>query len=139
MRTRLVPVLGLLLALAPARAADDAKAARATLDRAIKAMGGEKLLAAKALSGTSRGTAEVVGIKATVTNEWTVQGLDQFKWVTEAKINENTAAVTLVLKGDKAWLKGNANPSNPLTKEQTKALAQGFAGLRIAESLLPLT
>jgi hypothetical protein len=102
-------------------------------------MGGEKLLAAKALSGTSRGTAEVVGIKATVTNEWTVQGLDQFKWVSDVKVGENPGAVTLVFNKDTAWLKGNNAAANALTKDQTKALSQGFVALRVAESLLPLT
>jgi hypothetical protein len=139
MTKRLSLLLFLVLTACPLRAADDAKAARETLDRAVKAMGGEKLLAKKALSGTSRGTVEVLGMKNPVTNEWTVQGLDQLKWVSEVKLGDNTAAVVLVLNRDKTWLKGNNAEPNPLTKEQTRSLQQGFAALRLAESPLPLT
>jgi hypothetical protein len=139
MMNRLCLVLISLCLAGPLRAADDAKAARETLGRAIKAMGGEKLLAATALSGTSRGTIEVLGNKSPVTNEWTVQGIDQLKWVSEVKLGDNTAAIVLVLNRDKTWIKGNNNEPNPLNKEQTKALQQGFAGLRLAEWLLPLT
>lgn len=139
MTKRFSLVLFALCLVGPARAADDAKAARETLDRAVKAMGGPKLLAKKALSGTSRGTVEVLGNKSPVTNEWTVQGLDQLKWISEVKLGDNTAAVVLVLNRDKTWVKGNNGEPNPLNKEQTKSLQQGIAGLRLAESLLPLT
>ncbi|MFO0844744.1 MAG: hypothetical protein U0797_20500 [Gemmataceae bacterium] len=140
MTKRLTIVLALALAAGPLGAADDSKAARGTLDRAIEAMGGRKLLAKKALSGTSRGSVELLGIKSTVTNEWTVQGLDQLKWVTDAKLSDgNTAAVVLVLNGDKTWAKANNGEPNPLEREQTRALQQGFGALRLIESLLPLT
>lgn len=132
-------ILLLVCATHPMCAEDEAKAARAMLDRAVKAMGGPKLLAMKALSGTSRGTLEALGNKNPVTNEWTVQGIDQFKWVTEVKLNDNPAAITVILNRDKSWVKGNNAEAGALTKEQSRALAQGFAGLRLAESLLPLT
>jgi hypothetical protein len=141
MRKRLSLLSVLLVLVSPRSGAadEDAKAARATLDRAIKAMGGPKLLAARALSGSSRGTIFVLGNKSPVTNEWTVQGLDQLKWVTEVTLNDNPAAITLVVDRDKGWIKGNDNPSNPLPKEQLPALLQGFAALRLTETLLPLT
>ena len=67
------------------RATTNAKAARATLDQAIEAMGGAKLLAAEAsLSRHEQGHARGAGqAKSPVTNEWTVQGPDQLKWTTE--------------------------------------------------------
>jgi hypothetical protein len=139
MTKQLALVLFALCLVGSARAADDAKAARETLDRAVKAMGGSKLLAKKALSGTSRGTVEVLGNKSAVSNEWTVQGLDQLKWATSVTIGDNPTAVVLVLNRDKSWVKGNNGEPNPLNKEQLKASQQGFAGLRLAESLLPLT
>jgi hypothetical protein len=118
---------------------EDAKAARETLERAIKAMGGPKLLAARALSGTSRGTVFVLGNKSPVTNEWTVQGLDQLKWVTEVTLNDNPAAITVVIDRDKGWIKGNDNPAGALPKARLPAVLHGFAGLRLVETLLPLT
>lgn len=137
----LLAVLGLSPLVAPAacRADEDAKAARATLERAIKAMGGPKLLAARALSGSSRGSVFVLGNKSPVTNEWTVQGLDQLKWVTEVTLNDNPAAITVVIDRDKGWIKGNDNPAGDLPKAQLPAVLHGFAGLRLVETLLPLT
>lgn len=132
-------VILIALLAAPLLGDDDAKAAREALDKAITAMGGPKLLAKRALSGTSRGTVEALGMKNAVTNEWTVQGLTQLKWVAEVKLNDNPAAITLVMNGEQVWIKGNNGDANALMKEQAKAFAQGFAGLRLAESLLPLT
>src|SRR5262245_15457032 len=137
----LLATMCLLPLLAPpaSYADEDAKAARATLDRAIAAMGGPKVLAARALSGTSRGTIFVLGNKSPVTNEWTVQGLDQLKWVTEVTLNDNPASIIVVVDRDKGWIKGNDNPAGPLPKEQLPAILQGFAALRLVETLLPLT
>jgi hypothetical protein len=54
-------------------------------------------------------------------------------------LNDNPAAITLVVDRDKGWIKGNDNPAGALPKEHLAALLQGFAGLRLAETLLPLT
>ena len=129
----------LLLAAGAGRGEEAAKAARATLERGITALGGPKLLAARALSGTSRGSVFVLGNKSPVTNEWTVQGLDQLKWVTEVTLNDNPASITVVLDRDKGWIKGNDAPAGPLPKAQLPALLHGFAALRIVETLVPLT
>src|SRR5262245_8408145 len=143
MSTRLPLVTLLLLCpfLAPpaCRADEDAKSARATLDRAIAAMGGPKLLAARALSGSSRGSIFVLGNKSPVTNEWTVQGLDQLKWVTEVTLNDNPASIVVVFDRDKGWVKGNDSPAGALPKAQVEAVRQGFTALRLVETLLPLT
>jgi hypothetical protein len=119
--------------------ADETSSARKTLDRGIAALGGAKRLADRALSGTSRGTAHVTGMKLTVSNEWTVQGFDQLKWASETTINDNTVNITLVMNGNKGWIKGNNAEASPIQKEQLIAFRQGVAGLRIAESLVPLT
>lgn len=126
-----VPVLG--------RGDEDAKAARAALDRGIKALGGAKLLADRALTGTSRGTIFVLGMKSTVTNEWTVQGLDQIKWVSDVKLNDNPAAVVLVIDKDKGWTKANTAAATPMPKELLTAFQHGILGLRLVETLVPLT
>ncbi len=120
-------------------AEEDARSARAILDRAIEAMGGAKALSKPALSGSSRGTLEAVGNRSNVTNEWTVQGLDQLKWSSELTLNDNLVSIVVVLNKNQAWIQGNNNPSNEIDKEQTRPLQQGFAALRLAESLVPLT
>jgi hypothetical protein len=136
------PFLLMLLAVlwvAVARAdEEDTKAAQATLDRAITAMGGAKVLAPRALSGTSRGTIEVLGMKNPVTNEWTVQGLDQVRWSSELTLNDKQTTIVLVVNGEKGWIKGNNASAGELPKTQVAAFRQGMAALRVAESLLPL-
>jgi hypothetical protein len=72
---------------------DEAKTARATLDRAIKAMGGAALLGKHpALAGKSQGKMTVNTKTSPVTNEWLVQGLDQVTWTTRASIPGSSAS-----------------------------------------------
>jgi hypothetical protein len=131
-------LLGVFL-VAPGSRANDARAARALLDRAIDAMGGAKALAgARALSGKSKGTFRAAGKATAVANEWTVQGLDRLKWNTELTENDNTTAILLVLDRGKGWIKGGANKANELSKEVHVPFRHGFAALRLAETLLPL-
>ena len=93
-----------LLVLVPS--ADDGKAARALLDRAIAAMGGEKLLSAPhAVTGKSRGT--LIGdARTAVSNTFTVQGLDRLLWDSEL----GTSTFKLGLGAKSAWICGNGNP-----------------------------
>lgn len=116
----------------------DEKAARAILDRAIEALGGKKALAPRALSGTSRGTITVNETKSPITNTWTVQGLDQLKWSSEFTLNDNLTTIVMVVDRDKGWISGNNGEAGPLPKALFTPIRHGFAGLRLADSLLPL-
>lgn len=136
--TRRLSLLTLLL-LSSALFAEEAKSARETLLRAIKAAGGEKLLAAKALQGKSRGTLLLLGNKSPVNNEFFVQGLDQVKWSSEVTLNDKQVTAVLVIDKDKGWIKGDNAEPGTLEKKQIKAFLQGFAALRLVESLVPLT
>ncbi|MGL4550900.1 MAG: hypothetical protein ACRC33_06905 [Gemmataceae bacterium] len=106
-------------------AADDAKAARSLLDRAVAALGGAKALSAPhALTGRSKGTLHV-GPATELKNAFTVQGLDRMKWETE--INAGTLVLGLNKSG--MWV-----GPNDVTKETALAFRRGFAALRIAET-----
>lgn len=135
----LVAVVCLLGLPAAGLAEEDGKAARVLLERAITALGGKTVLTARGLSGTSRGTAYALGMKAPVRNEWIVQGLDQVKWTTDVTLNDNPTTIVLVINRDSGWLKGGNSDAGPVAKPQLTAFRQAMAGLRLAEWLLPLT
>src|SRR5262249_44564532 len=70
---------------------------------------------------------------------WTVQGLTQSRWSSEVTINDSKATFLVVLNGDKGWISGNGQAASELKKEQVKAFGQLFTGLRLGETLVPLT
>ncbi|MFO0877148.1 MAG: hypothetical protein U0840_07210 [Gemmataceae bacterium] len=138
MNTRMAAGLGVLVLAACGLAEDASKTARTTLDRAIQQMGGSKLLAPKALSGTSQGSVTTSDNKIKVANEWTVQGMNQMRWVTQVSLNDNPSKITLVLNGDQGWIKAGDGNTNDVDKKQLKVFLQLFAALRLAETLVPL-
>jgi hypothetical protein len=126
--------VSLLCLAAPVRAEDD-KEARAAVDRAIKALGGEKVLASEgSLSGKSKGEATINGVKSTVSNEWVVQGTDRLKWVSEVTLNDKPVSITLGLDRGKGWIQGNNAKANDLPKGYLPAFGQTFAALRLIEN-----
>jgi hypothetical protein len=102
----LVLVTALVSGLAnPARGADD-KDAQATLDKAIKALGGaEKLGAAKALTWKSKGKISFGGNENAFNAATTVAGLDQFRGEFEGEFGGNKVMGVTVVSGDKGWRK----------------------------------
>jgi hypothetical protein len=90
----------------PARAAEgDAKA---ILDKAIKAVGGEEKLAkAEALSWKSKGTVNFNGNESESTEEVTARGLDHY----HREFGNDQFHVEVVLAGDKGWRKFGDNSS----------------------------
>jgi hypothetical protein len=88
-----------------ARAAD-AKDAKAILDKAIKALGGEdKLSKAEALTWKAKGVISFGGNDNKFTSQTTVQGLDHFRNEFEGEFGGNPIKGVVVLNGDKAWRK----------------------------------
>src|SRR5271165_2194385 len=90
----------------PARAAEgDAKA---ILDKAIKAVGGEEKLAkAEAFSWKSKGTVNFGGNESDSTEEVTAKGLDHYR----REFGNDQFHVEVVLAGDKGWRKFGDNAS----------------------------
>jgi hypothetical protein len=99
----LVTVFGLGLA-GPIRADD--KDAKAILDKAIKALGGEeKLSKASAITWKVKGKISFGENESGFTGQVTVQGVDHFRSLFEGEFNDNKFKAVTVLSGDKGWRK----------------------------------
>jgi hypothetical protein len=86
-----------------ARAADE-KDAKAILDKAIKALGGEeKLGAAKAITWKAKGKINLGGNESEFTSEATAQGLDHYRSSFEGEFNGNKVKGDGAVNGDKGW------------------------------------
>lgn len=100
----------------PARA--DEQAAKAIVDKAIKAMGGEERLAkVKAFSEKGKGTILFEGFELAFTFETTAKGRDQYRATYEGESNGEKFSGATVLDGDKGWKKVNDN-TEELTGEK---------------------
>ena len=102
-RAALLCVMTASVAL-PARA--DEKEAKATIDKAIKAMGGEeKLSGVKAFSAKGKGTVNLDGADIDFTFELTAQGIDKYRSAYEGEVGGDKFDGATVLDGDKGWKK----------------------------------
>ena len=121
--------LCLLLGLGGVNRADDD--ARAIIDKAIKAAGGEQALAKyKAQTWKEKGTFYGEGDGQPYTGTYAVQWPDKFKM-------EITDVFTLVLKGDQGWFSAGGNTTE-MSKEQLAETKEGqYIGW--VATLLPLT
>jgi outer membrane lipoprotein-sorting protein len=129
MRMAALGSLILCVLVGPARA-DDAADARAIINKAIKAGGGEEKLA-KFKSQTFSETGKYYGTGAALdyTGEYAVQLPDRFRM-------EIKGVFTMVVAGDKGWLK-DPNGTVEMSKEQLDNERRNLRGGEIA-SLLPL-
>jgi hypothetical protein len=110
-KTQSLTVLALCLVFAgPASRADDQADARALLDKAIKAMGGEAKLA-KLGTASVKGklTASEGGQNLEITLEGIWQGLQQYRADVEVQEGGTNFKGVLVFNGDKGWLKKMCN------------------------------
>jgi outer membrane lipoprotein-sorting protein len=120
----------LCLAADPAVPADDAKVARALVDKAIVALGGAKAVrAAHTMTGTGTGTLHLNGANQKVRNRFTAQGIDRLRW--EIDINGGTLRLGLYAKG--VWISANGIDANATDKDTATAFRRGVAALRVAE------
>jgi hypothetical protein len=121
----------------PARAADD-KDAKAILDKAIKALGGEeKLKALQAVTWKAKGTISFGGNDSDFTSRATAQGLDHYRGEFEAEFGGNKIKGVTVLAGDKGW----RQISGETTELDKAALANEKRGVYlqlVPATLLPL-
>ena len=139
MPTRSLFLVLSLSAVGSLHAADETKAARQIVDRAITAVGGAKRLASQqSLSGTSRGTIQLGDAQHNIENSWTVQGLDKLHWKSDLTAGDQTLNIVLVLDGKRGWIQGNGQKSSELKADLLTPLRQGFIGLRLVETLTPL-
>lgn len=93
-----------VLACGPARA--DEQEAKAVIDKAIKAMGGEEKLAKiKAYSSKATGTVTFNGNEIPFTGETTLQGIERFRSEFEGEADGNKFKGVTVVNGNKGWRK----------------------------------
>ncbi len=93
-----------LAAIGPARADDDAKAAQALVDKAIKAHGGADALAKFTGSvGKFKGKFYGMGEAIPMTGEISTQGADRFKMDVEVEAGGQTIRFVIILNGNKGW------------------------------------
>ncbi|MFN0055643.1 MAG: hypothetical protein ACKV0T_26135 [Planctomycetales bacterium] len=100
-------LLTLLLLLGGAAASRaDEKTARATLDKGIKALGGEaKLAKAGMYSSKAKGKVSFGGNESDFTAASTVQGVHKSRNEFEGEFGGNKFQAVTVLNGDKGWVK----------------------------------
>jgi hypothetical protein len=88
----------------PSRA--DEKEAKAVIDKAITAMGGEeKLSKVKAFTEKGKGTITLDGSDIAFTFEMTAQGVERYRSAFQAEVDGNKFDGATVLDGDKGWRK----------------------------------
>jgi hypothetical protein len=104
MRRFLGPVIALTLVSAPLpRTWADEPDAKAVIDRAIRAKGGEEKLKAAAFRWKSKGTLTINGSDNRITTATTIQGLDRCRREFEGDFNGQTFRAVTVLDGDAGW------------------------------------
>jgi hypothetical protein len=102
-RAALLCVITVSIAL-PARA--DETEAKAVIDKAIKAMGGEERLSGvKAFSAKGKGTLTLEGTDIDFGFEMTTQGIDRYRSTFEGEVGGTKFNGATVLDGDKGWRK----------------------------------
>jgi len=123
-------VAGLVLAVGGRAWTADKEEARATIDRAIKATGGEeKLTKFKALTFKEKGTYYGGGEAQAYTGEYGLQLPDQFRM-------DITRVFVSVLDGDKGWIQRSGETKEMTKEELAEAKESQYA--RRVERLTPL-
>ncbi|HJZ93647.1 MAG TPA: hypothetical protein VKE40_22420 [Gemmataceae bacterium] len=119
---------------------NDATEAKALLDRAIKAAGGEAVLAKfKAARFKSKGILYVGDEKVSLTSDWTYQRFDQLRsTVVLEKSDGKRLEITEVVNGDRGWLKVNNDPTEEVGKDYFQARKEQMYSNWIMR-LIPLT
>ncbi|MBX9585175.1 MAG: hypothetical protein K2X87_33125 [Gemmataceae bacterium] len=131
--------VGLVVAAgAPARADEaDAKAAKALVDKAIKAHGGADNLAKfTAYTAKFKGTFHGMGMAIPMTGEIATQGADKVKVALQIEAGGQTFAIVNVFAGDKGWLKVADQVMEMSADQLAEAKEQTHAGW--VASLVPL-
>ncbi len=118
-----------LAAIGPARADDDAKAAQALVDKAIKAHGGADVLAKfPGMVAKFKGKFHGMGEAISMTGEISSQGADQFKMEVEVEAGGQTFRIVNVLNGNKGWTRIGDNTMDLDKDKLTEAQEQAYAG-----------
>jgi hypothetical protein len=108
---------GLILAAPVAAWADDSADARAIVNKAMEAQGGDKLAKFKAVTTKMKGTVHVMGLDIAFTGEIATQGDEHLKLDIEAEAGGQKFRIINVINGDKGWTRMGETTSE-LDKEK---------------------
>jgi hypothetical protein len=98
---------------------------QAIIDKAIKAHGGlDKLGKFKAAQSKGKGTLSILGNETAITTETAFQWPDKMKNVSQLEIMGQAITQTLVINGDKCWLKIN-DMDIDLPEQLLKSIKEG--------------
>jgi hypothetical protein len=118
------------------RAGDD-NDARAIVDKAIKAMGGDAELGKwKAFTSKIKGDIHTQGVKIAFTGELATQGADQEKISLDLNIDGQTFPIVQVLNRDRGWVKIAGETVDMDREKLAETLEEAHAGW--VASLVPL-
>jgi hypothetical protein len=116
----------LLAATALARPGDDA--ARALVDKAVKAHGGAANLAKySAVTGKLKGTFHGLGAAIPVTGEFAAQGADRNKFSIEGEVDGQKFILVQVLNGDRGWVKTDDGTEELSKEDLAEAKEEAYA------------
>jgi hypothetical protein len=121
-----------------ARSADDQVVARKIVDQAVKALGGaEQLAKMKSLAWKSKSKLTFGDAMADLNEDWFAKGVGKFHVDVTATINGNNVNGTVVISGDKGWIKAR-DKTNEVPKEAQNAIRQVFRSGRLVQLLSQL-
>ncbi len=130
---RSLSVVVLCLAVGLGRGED--RDVKAVVDQAVKAAGGEgKLKEAKAFTARVKGQIDVAEQKIPVEGNWSLRGLDRFRWDATAMVQNKNQNGAVIGHGDKAWLVNDQGKPNPLPKEIAAALLINVRVIRMVQN-----
>jgi hypothetical protein len=114
--------------------AEEKDEAKAVVDKALKAMGGEaKVAKLKAGTWKAKMTASEGGNDISITTDGTWQGLNQYHINAEATFDGRTENVTFVINGDKGW--GKHGERLDEAKEELPLVKNGLYAMRAPQLL----
>jgi hypothetical protein len=119
---------GFVLAASVTARADDGATARALVDKAVQAQGGEAQLAKwPAATAKVKGTFHGLGAAVAFTGEVAVQGPDRQKIDIEAEADGQKFRLVHVLNGDKGWVRFNDDTEEMDKEELAEAQEEAYA------------
>jgi outer membrane lipoprotein-sorting protein len=129
--------MALTLAAAGAARADDKADARAVIDKAVKAMGGEEKLAdMKAITFKAKGKFYGMGDAIEYTGDWDVQPPDKLRFQLDFDANGMKFTFVTVFDGKQGWVKINDQVTEMDKDAVEETKEQMYAGG--VDSLVPL-
>jgi hypothetical protein len=99
----IVMILPVLCTVARADEASDSAAAKAIVERAVKAAGWDKDPVDLKMTWKDKGAMNVMGAKFEYTADWAYQGPDKYRFVMSAAIMGQKFELTVVANGKSAW------------------------------------